>query len=410
VPGTRWSYSGGGYTVMQQLMIDRTGQRFPEFMQRTVLGPAGMRSSSYEQPPTGSRVALTAAGYYNDRRPVHGRWHVYPEMAAAGLWTTPTDLARFAIELQASHAGRSHRVITPAMARQMLTVQMNDDGLGVFLRGQDTTLQFGHNGRDEGFDALLVGWASTGQGAAIMINTNDNSGMIGRIQTFLSRQYHWPDQPAGPPPAIHAAPVSHGLLDSLEGRFELHNNDMITFIAEDSVLSTLADGFPDDIYFPAAGGGFVSSDGMTSFTVQRGTNGAVVGLSWRENGKERPVPRIGPLMAALPAMPDPDPTVTAKVARALPAMNQGGEALASSPDITEGARHDFAGGFGNTFTGLGEVSFISMQDVAGRGIERHGSPVARIGYYRVATAGGERLVLVHFTDDGLVTDIDVVGR
>ncbi len=99
-PGAIWRYSGGGFTVMQQMVIDVTGQPFPRFMQETVLGPIGMTASSFEQPQPPARAALTAAGYYADRTPVRGRWHLYPEMAAAGLWTTPTDLAKFAIEIQ----------------------------------------------------------------------------------------------------------------------------------------------------------------------------------------------------------------------------------------------------------------------------------------------------------------------
>ena len=99
-PGARWQYSGGGYTVMQQMMIDVTLEPFPDFMRRAVLAPIGMTSSTFEQPLPAALVALTASGHGAEQAPVQGRWHIYPEMAAAGLWTTPTDLARFAIEVQ----------------------------------------------------------------------------------------------------------------------------------------------------------------------------------------------------------------------------------------------------------------------------------------------------------------------
>ena len=105
-PGAIWRYSGGGFTIMQQLLIDVTGTPFPRFLQQTVLGPIGMTSSSFEQPPAATRAALNASGYYADRTPVRGHWHVYPEMAAAGLWTTATDLARFAIEVQQALAAK----------------------------------------------------------------------------------------------------------------------------------------------------------------------------------------------------------------------------------------------------------------------------------------------------------------
>ena len=175
-PGTKWRYSGGGYTIMQQMMIDVTGRSFPDYMQRTVLGPLEMRQSSYEQPPRGELASLTAAGHYSDGAIGHRRWHVYPEMAAAGLWTTPADLARFAIGVQQAYAGKSSKVISQAMAKQMLTDQKDNDGLGVFLKGTGHGLWFNHGGRDEGFDALARSQPPRpGRVVAIMINANDNS-------------------------------------------------------------------------------------------------------------------------------------------------------------------------------------------------------------------------------------------
>ncbi len=136
VPGSIWRYSGGGYTVMQLLVSDVTGKPFAQYMSEAVLGPVGMSHSTYEQPLPPARAAQTASGYYADRSAVSGKWHVYPEMAAAGLWTTPTDLARFAMEVQQSLAGKSNKVISQAMTRQQLTAQMNDFGLGLGALGQ----------------------------------------------------------------------------------------------------------------------------------------------------------------------------------------------------------------------------------------------------------------------------------
>lgn len=100
VPGSRWKYSGGGYMVMQQLLLDVSQQPFPELLRDTVLAPIGMTHSTYEQPlPVELRVQA-ATPYKADGAPIEGGFHTYPEMAAAGLWTTPTDLARCAIEVQ----------------------------------------------------------------------------------------------------------------------------------------------------------------------------------------------------------------------------------------------------------------------------------------------------------------------
>ena len=192
VPGSIWRYSGGGYTVMQQLVSDVTGKPFQEYMANAVLTPLGMSQSTYQQPLPAARAAETASGFFANRSAVAGRWHVYPEMAAAGLWTTPSDLARFAIEVQQALAGKSHRVLSQAMTRQQLSAQMNNFGLGLALSGTGSARTFGHNGRDEGFDAQMLAFAETGQGVVIMINANDNSRMMSLIVDVVARKNKWP--------------------------------------------------------------------------------------------------------------------------------------------------------------------------------------------------------------------------
>jgi CubicO group peptidase (beta-lactamase class C family) len=198
-PGSKWRYAGGGYTVMQQAMIDVTGQTFAEFMHQTVLLPLGMKASSYDQPLSDARAALTATGHYRPNEIVLGRWHVYPEMAAAGLWTTPSDLARFAIAIQDTLAGRAHPVISQTLIREMLKPQKEQDGLGVFLAGHGKAERFEHNGRNEGFDTLMTAYLETGQGAVVMININDNSNTIQRITELIADAYHWPEYPHSKP-------------------------------------------------------------------------------------------------------------------------------------------------------------------------------------------------------------------
>ena len=191
VPGSKWRYSGGGFTVMQQMLIDVTGRPFPEFMEETVLNPLGMAASTYEQPLPDRLAPAAATGYLPNHKAVRGKYHVYPEMAAAGLWTTASDLARFAIGVQQSLAGESNPVISQAMTRNMLTIQIAEDGLGLFLTHKRDKLWFNHGGRDVGFDALLMASAETGQGVVVMINANDNSGVINRIADAVAKEYHW---------------------------------------------------------------------------------------------------------------------------------------------------------------------------------------------------------------------------
>jgi CubicO group peptidase (beta-lactamase class C family) len=189
VPGSISRYSGGGYIVMQQLVMDVTGRPFAKFMQDTVLKPLGMTNSTYELPLPPEWAARTASGYYASGKAVAGRWHIYPEQAAAGLWTTASDLARFEIGIQQAMAGKSNSIISQATARQMLTKQKDTAGLGLFLQGEGKKLVFMHNGRDEGFDADMVASANIGNGVTILINANDDSGVCKEIIEAVIKEY-----------------------------------------------------------------------------------------------------------------------------------------------------------------------------------------------------------------------------
>lgn len=191
VPGSKWRYSGGGYTVMQQMVVDVTGRPFPDFMREAVLSPLGMSSSSYEQPLPAELAGRAATGHYTSGKAVRGQWHLYPEMAAAGLWTTASDLARFALGVEQAFAGESNRVLSQSMTRQMLTAQKSNDGLGVFLEGAGRTLRFSHGGRDEGFDSFIVAYAGAKKGAVILINCNDDTGVTKELVNVIAKEYRW---------------------------------------------------------------------------------------------------------------------------------------------------------------------------------------------------------------------------
>jgi CubicO group peptidase (beta-lactamase class C family) len=192
VPGSRWAYSGGGYVLTQLLLSETTGLSFPDLMRREVLKPAGMTHSTYEQPLPEALYDRAATGYRRNGQPVQGNWNVYPEMAAAGLWTTPSDLARWAIEVQNANAGRPRQLLSPAMARQMLTHQIGDWGLGVHLTDQDGTRRFGHGGDDQGFQNDLEAFTTgSGQGVAIMTNGDAGIDLVPEILRAVARSYGW---------------------------------------------------------------------------------------------------------------------------------------------------------------------------------------------------------------------------
>jgi CubicO group peptidase (beta-lactamase class C family) len=192
VPGSRFRYSGGGYTILQQLMMDQVGSSFPNIMDELVLRPLGMAHSTYRQPLPADQHGAAATAHQS-RGPLSGKWHTYPEMAAAGLWTTAEDLARFALGVQAAWKGQSGAILTRHLAQQMLTPQGSGTyGLGLVIRGSGRSLSFAHDGINAGFESRLVAYLETGQGVAVMVNRNGTAAMLKELVELLRAEYRWP--------------------------------------------------------------------------------------------------------------------------------------------------------------------------------------------------------------------------
>lgn len=189
-PGGPSDYSGGGTTIGQQLAIDVSGQPFSVFMQRMLLGPLGMSSSTFAQPLPRTLWARAASGYYASGAPVHGKWHVYPEMAAAGLWTTPTDLAKFVIAIQNALRGQSGNAITHKIAVEMTTP--NVPGSHFALGPGVGPGVFRHSGANEGFRGEFVGLVHGGRGAVIMTNSDAGLSLAAEILNSIAVAYKWP--------------------------------------------------------------------------------------------------------------------------------------------------------------------------------------------------------------------------
>jgi CubicO group peptidase (beta-lactamase class C family) len=187
IPGTQFNYTGSGYVVVQQLVMDVTGKSFPKLVQEKVLGPLGMVHSTFQQPLPASLEADAAAGYNSDGTMVEGRWHTYPEMAATGLWSTPSDLARVVLELQ-----NGGHILKPASQREMLTKLLGDFGLGIALEENAGRKSFSHIGGNAGFKCYLFGYLDGGDGVVIMTNSDNGYELIWEIMRSISAEYRWP--------------------------------------------------------------------------------------------------------------------------------------------------------------------------------------------------------------------------
>jgi len=236
-PRSGWKYSGGGYTVMQQLLINVSHQPFPKLMHDTVLAPIGMTRSTYEQPlPTELRSGA-ATPYKANGYPLEGGFHIYPEMAAAGLWTTPTDLARYAIEIQRSLLGNANRVLSTEMTKQMLVAGQGNHGLGLPIGGSPKNPFFSHGGINEGFEAVLVAYQHSGDGTVIMTNAQGGQLLATEILRSIASVYGWPDFH---PIVRTSVKVDPAILATYTGVYEFTPTLSITITLENGQLMSQA--------------------------------------------------------------------------------------------------------------------------------------------------------------------------
>ena len=212
-PGISWQYSGGGYTIAQLMMAEAAGGPFPDVMRRLVLEPVGMGRSTYEQPLPESLAHLAALGYRRDGRPVGGGRHTYPEMAAAGLWTTPTDLLRFALALQRARAGAPDALLSQPLAREMLTAGLNGHGLGPGV-GEDGT--FGHGGSNAGFRSQLTAFLDREDGVAVMTNSDTGGRLAAEIILTVADAMGWESPKPDVKTVVELDPAD---LDRLAGTY-----------------------------------------------------------------------------------------------------------------------------------------------------------------------------------------------
>lgn len=275
IPGESWQYSGGGYTVMQIALTDVAGKPFEEIMEERVLIPLEMNSSTYEQPLPESLYDRAATGYRGDGTEVEGKWHVYPEQAAAGLWTTPADIGRYAVSIQNTLDG-DETIVSLATVQEMLTPGDNDHGLGPGIRFDGS--HFGHGGANEGYRNDFVASMEGGNVVVIMTNSDSGGPLISELMHAIFRHYGWPQLQ---PTVKTNVDLSSDYLESFAGKYTIPELGEVILALEDSVLVVSAEFIQspitlaaenDSTFFDASDGTpfqFKFSDGTpTGFEVQ----------------------------------------------------------------------------------------------------------------------------------------------
>lgn len=268
IPGSLSRYSGGGYLVLQQLVEDVTGASFARVMQDVVLLPLGMEKSTFEQPLPEWLAHQVAAAHDWKAEPILGGWHIYPEQAAAGLWTTPSDLARFAIGLQRSFHGESQALLNQETARLMLTEVIGGTGLGLGVSGTGDGLHFTHGGSNKGYRSYMVAYPNTGDGVVVMTNGDGGDDLMMEVVRGVARVYGWPDYA---PEVRTVAAVASTILDAYSGTYRFERAGFsVTVEREDNHLLVLTPRGSQYTFYPASESKYYGVEDGSTLTFTEG--------------------------------------------------------------------------------------------------------------------------------------------
>ncbi len=283
-------YSGGGTTISQLILQDVTGQPYDTYMWNNVLNPMGMSNSFYTQPPPADKENLLATGYYNDGTEVKGKYHIYPEQAAAGLWTNPTDLAKYIIETQLSLQGKSNKVLSPETTRLRLTPYIDSSAaLGVFIIKKGNEKYFNHDGSDEGFVAEYYGSMENGNGVVVMANT-DNWSLLSEIVNSLAAVYNWKDFYT--PKIKKVVTVNNEILKSYAGNYKLHRNTFNVTLEKEGLVLRLNSKTKYKIYFTSDTDFFMLEMAGSEVKFTKDKNNKVNGFDIDDNGNKMQAVKI----------------------------------------------------------------------------------------------------------------------
>lgn len=287
-PGTLWRYSGGGMTVAQLLMSDVTAEPFPSLVRRLVLNPIGMTSSGYEQPLPDSVAQYGATAYNGAGTAIAGRWHSYPEMMAAGLWTTASDLARYIIEVQRAYNGNS-RVLNQSMTRAMLTPGLGGWGLGPEISGAGDSLRFSHGGANAGYRGQFVGYVNGGRGVVVLTNGDAGGAIVSEIIDAVGREFDWPGLRTLKERTVVA--ISPQLLDGYVGKYQLTPTITIAVTRSGDQLHAQASGQSAFPLFPEGNHQFFASVAPIDLRFEVDARGKVTALFLTQGGRTQRAPR-----------------------------------------------------------------------------------------------------------------------
>ena len=275
-PGLKSEYSGGGTTITQAIVQDITHEPYDRYMKEKVLDPLGMRESFYTQPAPAAKTSMLATAYHIDGKEVKGKYHIYPEEAPAGLWTNPSDLARYIIETQLSYEGKSAKALNQQYTKLRLTPYIDQSAaLGVFINKVGDESYFQHGGANEGFRSQYFGSIKGGNGVVVMVNS-DNGAIMSEVVNSVAAVYGWKD--FYKPEYKTFLDMTPGQLQTFEGKYKIRGprNMALQFRVDTGhiVGKQLWDG-QESAFYPESDSSFFSIDWGFGIKFAKGADGNV---------------------------------------------------------------------------------------------------------------------------------------
>ena len=231
--GNEPRFSQAGYLILQKIIADTSGLDFVSFINTNILSPAEMGLSLIAAQLAEDIRFQAASGHLREGQPLEGKWKGHPELAVSGLWTTASDLARFALTLISDARGLTSTLLSPASARRMLTPQLYNQGIAFTVDDSGDNLNFHLRGSADGFRGFLVAYPATGRGAVILTNSDNGQYLIEEILRALAAAYEWPHFKQQEKTLLRLDPSAY---DQYVGRYEVNPDYILTITHEDYYL------------------------------------------------------------------------------------------------------------------------------------------------------------------------------
>jgi CubicO group peptidase (beta-lactamase class C family) len=395
-PGTKWSYSNSGYVILGIIIQRVTDQTYDEFLSARIFGVTAMSRTRVD---TADEVVPDRATGYLWAGPAGMRngdflRYMMTYHGDGGILSTVLDLGKWASALDRG------MLLSAATKEEMWTPEKLTDGsasgygLGWFIDRIQGHRHIYHAGGAPGIAADVAFYPD--DGLTVILLANGGAAYPQALDWGIAQKYIAGLKTHG------GFSVSSAVFDRYCGLYDIFGGQLLKVTREGNSLVLDDGGRLTNAFFPVSESKFVAEDAARSFVLEDDV------ISLDLAGDAARAVRIGPLPSERATGADPDEALTAQVEQILKAFEHGGESVDKVPGVASQARQDFARGPSVEFRGIKSISFLGMFSLSDSKIIRHGSPVARVVYYRMAGPGSDRIVLVYFTANGDVTDEDVI--